>query len=362
MQIHLIYTGVGESMFWIFPDGTTMLLDCGAIDTTGREPAPILPDASRHAGDWIARYVTRVNPAADKTRVDILMLSHYHADHALGFPVAAQTLRFQRAFDRAWPDCDDPCRISDYDRDGSLDAMRALYDALVERDGLVVEKFVEGRRDQVRMLHGGAEGFSIFNLCANGRMADERTGAITNLYEDYPDCQPGFSGRQWINENGMSLGMIVRYGAFSFYTAGDFSDKAQMPEGVERFEIEDRLADVAPPVSVAKINHHGYFSMPEKLVRALRPRAWVNCVWNHRQNSADTIERLADRALHPGARSICPTFMAPSRPCHDVPEPAYAGAHVVLSVPSGGETFSLAYLSADDESMRVLEAREYASS
>jgi hypothetical protein len=50
LQIHLIYTGVGESMFWIFPDGTTMLLDCGAIDTTGREPAPILPDASRHAG------------------------------------------------------------------------------------------------------------------------------------------------------------------------------------------------------------------------------------------------------------------------------------------------------------------------
>ena len=28
-QIHLIYTGVSESMFLIFPDGTTMLLDCG---------------------------------------------------------------------------------------------------------------------------------------------------------------------------------------------------------------------------------------------------------------------------------------------------------------------------------------------
>ena len=28
-QIHFIYTGVAESMFWIMPDGTTMLLDCG---------------------------------------------------------------------------------------------------------------------------------------------------------------------------------------------------------------------------------------------------------------------------------------------------------------------------------------------
>ena len=26
-QVHFIYTGVAESMFWILPDGTTMLLD-----------------------------------------------------------------------------------------------------------------------------------------------------------------------------------------------------------------------------------------------------------------------------------------------------------------------------------------------
>ncbi|NLE43056.1 MAG: MBL fold metallo-hydrolase [Lentisphaerae bacterium] len=361
LQIHFIHAGVGESLFWIFPDGTTMLLDCGATDTRGREPAPVLPDASRPAGDWVARYVTRVNPAADKTRVDIMMLSHYHADHTHGFPAAAETLHFTRAFDRAWPECDDPCRISDYDQDGSLAVMRKLYADLVARDGLVVEKFVEGRRDQVRMLHGGAEGFSIFNLCANGRMADERTGEITDLYQDYPDRQPGFSGKQWINENGMSLGMIVRYGAFSFFTAGDFSDKAQMPEGFERFEIEDRLATVAPPVSLAKMNHHGYFAMPEKLVKALRPRAWVNGVWTHRQNSADTIRRLADRALYPGDRAICPTFMPPERPCSDVPDPAYGGAHVVVSAPPGGETFSISFLSATDESMRVLAVNEYAS-
>ena len=28
-QVHFIYTGVCESMFCIFPDGTSMLLDCG---------------------------------------------------------------------------------------------------------------------------------------------------------------------------------------------------------------------------------------------------------------------------------------------------------------------------------------------
>ena len=35
-QVHFIYTGVAESMFWILPDGTTMLLDCG--DHSGSSP------------------------------------------------------------------------------------------------------------------------------------------------------------------------------------------------------------------------------------------------------------------------------------------------------------------------------------
>ena len=33
-QAHFIYTGVGESIFMIFPDGTSMLLDCGDLLTS----------------------------------------------------------------------------------------------------------------------------------------------------------------------------------------------------------------------------------------------------------------------------------------------------------------------------------------
>ena len=46
-QIHFIYTGVAESMFLIFPDGTTMLLDCGDFDALarGEKAVPLLPSA-----------------------------------------------------------------------------------------------------------------------------------------------------------------------------------------------------------------------------------------------------------------------------------------------------------------------------
>ena len=80
-QVHFIYTGVAESLFWIMPDGTTMLLDCGDHPawTRGKKAVWILPNGKRYAGEWIARYVERVNPAG--TAVDYLMISHHHADH-----------------------------------------------------------------------------------------------------------------------------------------------------------------------------------------------------------------------------------------------------------------------------------------
>ena len=124
-QVHFIYTGVAESMFWIMPDGTTMLLDCGdhAAWKRGKKALWVLPDGRRYAGEWIARYVERVNLA--RRNVDYLMISHHHNDHAgmegwgagtrewngeklsvSGFLQAADTLKFRIGFDRGWPDFD----------------------------------------------------------------------------------------------------------------------------------------------------------------------------------------------------------------------------------------------------------------
>ena len=39
-QIHFTYTGASESVFLIFPDGTTLLLDCGDFDAASRAVQP----------------------------------------------------------------------------------------------------------------------------------------------------------------------------------------------------------------------------------------------------------------------------------------------------------------------------------
>lgn len=349
LQIHYIYTGVGEQIFHIFPDGTTLLIDCGDTDTAGREPAPIPEAVKGRPGDYTADYILGVNPADDPSKVDYLMLSHYHCDHTHGLPALVEKIHFRKAFDRTWPDVDFPCRLSDYDGDGALPVMNDVYAKLQSRDGAVIEKWRVGERGQLKLLHGGAKDFSIFGLCANGFIADETTGEVFDLYANYPDKQPGFKGnqfgKQWINENGMSVGFILTYGAFRYFSAGDFSDCAVMPNETDRFQIEDALAPHVKPVTAAKINHHGYQSMYSGLAAALRPKEWFNCVWNHRQNTADTVARITDRNIYPGDRRIHSCFFTPQRPCADVADPGlYEGRTVVLTVSEGGEKYDVDYI------------------
>lgn len=379
-QVHFIYTGVAESMFWIMPDGTTMLLDCGdhpAI-TRGKKALWTLPDGKRHAGEWIARYVSRVNPG--KTDVDYLMISHHHADHSgqdgwcsgtrewngqtlslSGILEAAETLRFKRGFDRGWPSFDDPVPNERSDKVAFPHIRRTLA-YLAERDGLEMQKFHVGAVNQLSMLKAPDDfpAFRIVNISGNGKIL-QKDGNVRDLY-----C--GFRNARSVNENAMSLGLIVEYGPFRFYSAGDFSCRQKMGDGTV-MDIEAELAREMAPVDVAKVNHHGHHSMSAELVAALRARVWTACMWDQLHMTSDTLERLASRKSYEGPRLIAPCVFSPERRLEDAgkaflediaPESFDAG-HVVLTVSPGGGGYSIAYVTADDESMRVTGAYEFVS-
>ena len=377
-QVHFIYTGVAESLFLIFPDGTSMLLDCGDLNALarGEKAVPVLPHPGKLASEWIARYVERVNPAGK--HVDYMMLSHYHCDHGgtekfhagklqrgggdyflSGFSRAAEFLDFDKAIDRCWPTYDDPIPLLD-DSTMLLTHMRKFYDYMSKERRMSIEKFRLGATDQIIPLKGACPGFSVRNICANGRIAYP-DGSIRDLYAERKKSHP-----ERLNENGMSLGMVFSYGPFRFYTAGDFSDNWKLEDG-SIFQIEDAMAEVCGPADVAKINHHGCFSMPEKLVSALQSRVWVSCVWSQSHNAAPTLARLSDRNLYPGDRIVCPgVFPARRREkdgkrsfMSDIRRESYEGSHIVLTVPKGGKRYSITYLSAADESMEVKSVLDF---
>ena len=402
-QIHFIYTGVGESQFLIFPDGTTMLLDCPGNPAVnlGRDAVPILPSAKLHAGEWVARYVARVNP--NKTDVDYMALSHFHQDHGggisyhkgvtkwkggeyyrSGFALAAEQLKFRKAIDRTGPTFDD--FMKDYSAPGAtMKNLEQLYRHLMERDGLVLEKFRLGATDQVVPLHGGCEGFSVFNVLGNG-MVSKPDGGTVDLFNGNYDNLKKMQGF----ENPLSVGYVFRYGAFSYGTFGDFNARASDGKLVEK-----KAAPYMPRVTVAKMNHHGCGgSHPRVWVEALSPKVWIGAVWHQHHLDPYTLAKLGTINCAPpvagGTRCratesnstggsqlvatetdlplLCPTVFPSERRIAAIlaNEPwlprvvpaSFRGGHVVVTVPPGGKTFTVRYLDAGDEKMSVAFEKE----
>ena len=382
-QVHFIHTGVGEAIFHIFPDGTTMLLDCGDHPALTRLnlAVPVVPNPSRLAGSWVARYISRVLPdnhfvKSDRPVIDYMMISHIHDDHVgdiywqsrdrehvdwhlpscyrSGMVLVAEQFAFGKAIDRGWPNYNDPIQI-DWEKH-TLDFLLRMYNAVRERDDLPIEKFRVGADDQIVPLHSAVQDFSVTNITANGKILC-RDGSIKDLYAAYVKTAP-----KSLNENGMSLGIIIRYGKFSIYLNGDFSDKLPGKDG-ETIWTESLLAEELPQVDVAKINHHGHFSMPSPLIKALSAKAWIASIWDQLHTVDEVMERLSDRNIYLGDRVHFPTVFPDERRAaaagkpflDDIAEETFGlGAHIVVTVPPGGESYRISCLSVADESMTIL--------
>ena len=376
-QIHTIYTGVAESQFLLFPDGTSLLIDCGDHPACnfGKHCVPILPDQTRHSGEWIARYVLRANP--NGRNVDYMLLTHHHADHGgcvsfhagkapngkyflSGFGQAAEFLTFGTAIDRAWPDFADPMPLLP---NGVVDNMRPLYEELARR-GTSVEKFrLEKGSDQIRPRHGKVAGFAVEPLCSNGRILLPDGTVHDPLKEYFAEVNP-----KSFNENAMSIGMNFRFGKFAYYTAGDMQGFARMPDK-RLIDLESDMAKAVGRVEVAKMNHHGHESMPKALVSALQAKVYTAGVWEQRHLTKGTMARLSDLSLY--GDDLKPIFVPGILPSHRLEEDAGSpwiamseptcanGVHVVVDVQPDGAAYTVATVAAADESMRVLSVRRF---
>ena len=117
------------------------------------------------------------------------------------------------------------------------------------------------------------------------------------------------------------------------------------------------------------MGHHGCYSMAKSIVGALQARVWTACVWDKIHLPEVTLERLADRSIYPGPRLIAPGVFTPKKRFEmagkpflsDIAPEAFEAGHMVLTVAPGGKTYSLAYVTADDESLKVTGAYDFVS-
>lgn len=369
MEFHHIYTGHAESIFHIFPDGTSLLIDAGQLDRIGYELKSVtLPDESRGPGEYIARYIRRVNPHGDE--VDYMMISHFHTDHMgsckvhrgktegrgedyflSGMSQVGETIRFKKGFDRGFPDYCLPFPVKDPDTEN----YRRFVRWKMKTDGLEMEPFEVGRLDQIALRRDPEPyrgSFHIRNLCGNGLVWTGREGETDSSFFDLA------RERGSASENPLSLGLRIDYGPFRYYTAGDFNESFTGLDGKER-NLEEMVAPVCGRVDVCKSNHHSYIgSMRAEFLRVLRPQVFVTDLWDLLHIQPSTMERMTDRSIYPDARIVCPTFFPLMKKQEFDGAPWRSGVaedcgHVVIRVYEGGARFRVYYLTAHDESMRV---------
>ena len=384
LQVHFLYAGSSESVFMIMPDGTSLLVDVGDYDCGGdwTKANPVGPLGGRGPGKFTADYIKKVNPFGPK--VDYWLLTHWHADHGgcetsysareerdgeiwfrSGLAELVDDITFGKGLDRCWPNRGDPFVCKDTSVRQFAHIART-YRWLERHQGLEIEKFRVGASDQIRMVKNPSAypDFSVLNICGNG-VIRTRDGGTRNLYADFV---PRDDSDVWRRENGLSCGFLANYGAFRLYSAGDFQDFWQKPDGTV-FQTEDALAAEIGRVDVAKTNHHASDSMTPALVKALAARVWVTNSVSGYSDWSTTMKRLADRAIYPDERLVCSTCyhlaervaeMGEAAAKADVAPESFEPNHVVVTVPPGGKTYTVAHLAPDD-SLVVRKVRTFTS-
>ena len=358
LDIHLIHTGQAESTFMIFPDGTTMLVDCGYVEERKAgyaEAIPVVPSAKRRSGEWIRRYVERLIPQRE---IDYLMLTHWHSDHVEGLPDFLESFRFRDYFDHQYPNPG----LYDHGIDPESFDFVQKWLPEAQKDGMKLNAFKVGAKNQINLKHDPRGSyqrvFEIRNIAANGTVWDGKSGA-----RDLAAVHVKKTGNNKIYENLLSAAIRIRYGNFTYFTGGDVEGFLVDADG-KTFSYEDTVGAVVGRVCACKTNHHACpKSMREEFLRSLQPKLIVSSTWSPNQINDITLERMTSRNIYPGDRTLAyghiPDFKKGAYADRAFMRDIAPEGHAVIKVNPGGFAYRLYTLTTEDESMRVVGTKDF---
>lgn len=372
LDIHCISTGAGNATYMIMPDATTMLVDAGEYVSEKPFCAPLLPDESKSAGEWIADYIRMFHPQGRECNLDYAFITHYHDDHigsetkdaqfhteggyALsGITRVGSLVPIGKLLDRGFkfPLDLDTCTSAKHLVEG-LSFYRKFVDYQCSK-GMAHEDIRVGSSDQIRLLNNPQKygDFNIRILFCSGKVATAEGEGIAS---------EKFAAGEYPGENDLSAGFRLDYGRFKYYSGGDIPGIGHTGS-MDPESMECRVADLVGPVDVAVMDHHGdRNSQNEKFVSTLQPRVWLQFGWGVRHPGQETIRRISSKYLYPGERDVYTTWMSPH--CEAYLSNALScykslHGHIVVRVAPGGESYDVYVLNDADDRREVLQCNHY---
>jgi beta-lactamase superfamily II metal-dependent hydrolase len=184
LDIYFIDVEGGQSTLLVTPAGQSLLIDAGFAGPDNRDPNRVSAAARQ----------------ANVTRLDYLLITHFHADHAGGAPEVARRLPVG-----TFVDYGEPIEKSDFSQApfAPYASMRARGKSLHPRPG-----------DKLALT-----GIDVEVLSAGGAVLTrptQRTSGVRNPACETLEKQPEIGG-----ENPRSIGLRIRFGTFTFLDLGD---------------------------------------------------------------------------------------------------------------------------------------------
>ena len=231
LDIYFIDVEGGQATLIVTPAGESLLVDAGYGGRVGTRDALRIADAARDAG---------------VDRIDYLLITHFHPDHVGGVPELAQRLPIGTFIDYGAPLGTDRRSTGGF---RAYEPLRSLGRHIEARAGEQLP--FKGLRADVISAGGTL-------LPAPLAGAGLRNPACVDL-EDHPEDG---------TENYRSVGVLFRFGAFSFLNPGDLSGNT-----LTRLVCPANLVGTA---SVYLVAHHGdYDTNVPALYAAIRPRVAI---------------------------------------------------------------------------------------
>jgi beta-lactamase superfamily II metal-dependent hydrolase len=318
LDIHTINTGRGESTLYIFPDGTTMLVDAagslmndmlanGDEDADdGVPPTPPKPSISVTSGQAITNYVNYFAKAASN-KLNYILLTHFHGDHmgtyAATLPMAPSAdfrmngitevgakVKFDKILDRGYPNYNFPTNLAATAMVGNyikfVNWSKAAY-------GATAEQFDVGKTDQIVLKQNPSKynNFQIRNIVGNGKVWTGTGVEVTNML---PDASV-INAATYKNENIFSIGFQLKYGRFNYFAGADlqYTNRSLYPW----LDVEKPVADVVTAVDVMKANHHCTSNCnSDVLVEKLNPKVVLVHAWREKHPYPATTKRFYDKS------------------------------------------------------------------